>query len=49
MNEINELVETLMIDVAEEGLGATSGIGLLWGTFFAGALFKVFNLLVTLV
>lgn len=37
MNELNELIEGLMIDVAEEGIGATAGIGLLWGVFFTGA------------
>ena len=37
MNELNELIESLMIDVAEEGVGATAGIGLLWGVFFTGA------------
>lgn len=35
MDELNEIIETLMIDVAEEGLGASAGIGLLWGLFFA--------------
>ena len=37
MNELNELIENLMIDIAEEGIGATAGIGLLWGLFFTGA------------
>ena len=37
MDELNELIESLMIDVAEEGIGATAGIGLLWGLFFTGA------------
>lgn len=36
MDELNELIESIMIDVAEEGLGATAGIGILWGLFFAG-------------
>lgn len=36
MDEINELIESLMIDVGEEGIGATAGIGLLWGLFFTG-------------
>lgn len=42
MEELNELIESMMIDVAEEGVGATAGIGLLWGLFFGGAftLFK---------
>ena len=36
MDELNELIESLLVDVAEEGLGATAGIGLLWALFFAG-------------
>ena len=36
MDEINELLESLFVDVAEEGIGATAGIGLIWGLFFAG-------------
>lgn len=37
MEELSELIESLMIDVAEEGIGATAGIGLMWGLFFGGA------------
>jgi len=37
INELNELVESIILDVAEEGIGATAGIGLLWGLFFTGA------------
>ena len=37
MEELNELIESLMIDVAEEGIGTTAGIGLMWGLFFGGA------------
>ena len=37
INELNELVESLIVDVAEEGVGTTAGIGLLWGLFFGGA------------
>ena len=37
MEELNELIESIMIDVAEEGIGTTAGIGLLWGLFFGGA------------
>ena len=42
MEELNELIESLLIDVGEEGIGATAGIGLMWGLFFGGAfaLFK---------
>lgn len=37
MDELNELIESLMIDIAEEGIGATAGIAIMWGLFFAGA------------
>jgi len=47
MNELNELIESLMIDVAEEGIGATAGIGLLWGLFFTGA-FAAFSGIINL-
>ena len=50
MRELNELIESLMIDVAEEGIGATAGIGLLWGAFFTGAFASfsgIINLLVS--
>lgn len=50
MDEINELIEAMIIDVAEEGVGATAGIGLLWGVFFGGtfaAFAGILNLLVS--
>ena len=37
IDELNELIESLMIDVAGEGIGTTAGIALLWGLFFGGA------------
>ena len=36
MEELNELIEALMIDVAEEGMGTTAGIGLISGLFLGG-------------
>ena len=36
MNELNELIESMFIDVGEEGIGTTAGIALLWGMFFCG-------------
>lgn len=36
MDELNQLIESFMIDVLEEGIGTTAGMGLLWGLFFAG-------------
>ncbi|MBQ8519468.1 MAG: hypothetical protein IJ455_07715 [Agathobacter sp.] len=42
MDELNEMIESILIDVAEEGIGTSAGIGLMWGLFFGGtfALFK---------
>lgn len=36
MNEINELIESLILDVAEEGVGTSAGIALLWALFIGG-------------
>ena len=36
MSELNELIESILIDVAEEGIGTTAGMGLMWGLFFGG-------------
>ena len=36
MDEINELLESLMIDIAKEGMGTAAGIGLLFGLFLGG-------------
>ena len=41
MEEWNEVIESLVIDVAEEGVGTTAGMALLWSLFFGGA-FTVF-------
>lgn len=43
MEEINELIESLLIDVGIEGIGTTFGIGLMWGLFFTGG-FAVFHM-----
>lgn len=37
MNELNELIESILIDIGAEGMGTTAGIVLLWGLFFGGA------------
>ena len=37
MNELNELIESMLIDVGVEGIGTTAGIALLWGMFFCGS------------
>ena len=38
MEIINEWLESIWIDIAEEGIGALAGIGLVWGVFLGGAL-----------
>ena len=47
MDEINQIIESLIIDVAEEGVGTSAGIGLLWTLFFGGA-FAAFQRILTL-
>lgn len=37
MDELNEIIESLFLDVGIEGIGTTAGIGLLWSLFFGGA------------
>ena len=52
MEELNELIESILVDIGEEGLGASAGIGLLWGIFFVGGVAgfeKLINLLVSMV
>ena len=45
MNEINQLIESTILDVAEEGMGATAGIGILWGIFIGGGVSAFSSLL----
>lgn len=47
MEDICDLLEGLMMDVLNEGLGATAGIALMWGMFFAGT-YALFSGLLTL-
>ena len=47
MEELNEIIETFFIDIAEEGLGTIAGVGLMWGLFFGGA-FMTFRTLMEL-
>lgn len=49
MDDLNELIEALMIDVAEEGIGTTAGIALLWGVFIGGLYIGLSELLTLLV
>lgn len=48
MDEVNELIEALMIDVVEEGIGASAGTGIMWGLFFGGVFVLFSNLIVLL-
>jgi len=41
LEELNELLEGIMIDIASEGMGTTLGYVLMWGMFFGGT-FAVF-------
>lgn len=47
MDEINELIEAIIIDVAEEGIGSSVGMGLIWGMFFGGT-FTAFSGIISL-
>ena len=37
MEELNELIVSMLADNGMEGLGTAAGIGLLWGCFFQGS------------
>lgn len=37
MDEINEFLETILLDVGAEGIGCSAGISILWALFFGGA------------
>lgn len=37
MEDLNDLIEGVMVDILQEGVGATAGIALMWGLFFAGS------------
>lgn len=37
MDEINEFIETILLDVGVEGIGCSAGISMLWALFFGGA------------
>lgn len=47
LEELNELLEGMIIDIASEGMGTTFGLILMWGMFFGGT-FTVFHDLMTL-
>ena len=42
MEVLNELMESILLDIGVEGLGTAAGITLLWGCFFGGA-FALFH------
>lgn len=46
LEELNELIESLMIDITSEGTGTIMGVVLLWGLFFGGT-FTGFSVLMT--
>ena len=47
LEELNQLIEAMMVDIASEGIGTAFGIALMWGLFFGGT-FAVFYGLMTL-
>ena len=47
MEEISDLLEGIMMDVLNEGIGTTAGIVLMWGMFIGGT-FTAFSALMTL-
>ena len=47
MENLGDLIEGLIMDILLEGIGATAGIALLWGLFFAGT-FTLFSSMLTL-
>lgn len=47
LDELNELMEGMMIDIASEGMGTALGVALMWGLFFGGT-FALFYGLMTL-
>lgn len=47
LDELNQLIESIMIDVASEGTGSAFGIIIMWGLFFGGT-FAVFSALMSL-
>ena len=36
MEELNEWIESMMLDTGLEGVATAAGIGMLWGCFFGG-------------
>ena len=46
LEELNELIESMLLDIASEGTGAALGIALMWGLFFGGT-FTIFSALMT--
>ena len=47
LEELNELIENFIIDIASEGIGTTLGYILMWGLFFGGT-FALFSGLMNL-
>ena len=47
LEEMKEILETMIIDIASEGMGTAMGMALMWGLFFGGT-FTVFYGIMTL-
>lgn len=48
LEELNELIEGMVIDIASEGMGTTLGLILMWGMFFGGAFAVFYGLMILL-
>lgn len=47
LEELNELMESIIIDIASEGMGTALGLILMWSGFFCGT-YTLLNGLMTL-
>ena len=48
LEELNELLEGMMIDIASEGMGTVVGMAFLWGLFFCGTFAGFHKLMILL-
>ena len=49
MEGLNELIESMFLDIGIEGVGTATGIGMLWSSFFGGSFVLLHELLELLV
>lgn len=47
LEELNEIMESIIVDIASEGMGTTLGLILMWSGFFGGT-YTLLNGLMTL-